>query len=336
MVIKHSIFIVTLLYVLGFSMTSKADYRHFIWVVSNPVRMDDIVIKYNDTTVSASSKMDGGWSGNHRSRNVYSACRGTNDALDATQEKTAWLIMQNRVYVGTVPITLSIDSYNGWKAPGQAQVQGYVSRVNQKTVKTPLGTCWSLGSSQLVDFHWLTPIITIRMAAGSLAPGSYRVPVSYYYAFEENKFLKDTAKGPANNVPNLILGGAGTKSSFNLAITVESKCDFNSNPIQLVHDITLGDESSYKSNVASYSVSCSKTNPVKMELIGSSKPTGKDINFTKCGEGDCELTFNDGTAISQENITGKKDYLINSKYHPNDKSKTGSFKGAGILRVTIQ
>lgn len=73
-----------------------------------------------------------------------------------------------------------------------------------------------------------------------------------------------------------------------------------------------------------------------MELIGSSKPTGKGINFTKCGEGDCELTFNDGTAISEDKITGKKDYLINSKYHPNDKSKTGTFSGAGVLRVTIE
>lgn len=336
MVIKHSVFILTLLNLLCFSVISKADYRHFIWVVSNPVKMNDVAIKYNDTTANASSTMEGGWSGYHRSRTVYSACKGTNDLLAGTQEKTAWLIIQDKVYVGSVPITISIDTYNGWKRPGQPQVQGYVSRINQKTVQTDLGGCWPLGSSQMVDFHWVTPKITLTMAAGSLAPGSYRVPVNYYYAFEENKFLKDTEKGPSGNVPNLILGGAGTKSTFYLNITVQSKCDFNSNPIQLTHDITLGDETSYKSNIASYSVSCTQKNPVKMELIGSSKPTGKAVNFTKCGEGYCELTFDDGTAITQENITGKKNYLINSKYHSNDKSKTGTFSGAGILRVTIQ
>ncbi|MEX6224413.1 hypothetical protein AB6F55_06025 [Providencia hangzhouensis] len=137
-------------------------------------------------------------------------------------------------------------------------------------------------------------------------------------------------------MPNLIVGGLGRRDSFTLIIDVKSKCDFNSNQLQLTHDITLGDESSYKSNVTNYSISCSASTPVKMELIGTNKPTGKSANFTKCGEGDCSYNLAMEKQSVRRKSQGKKDYLINSTFHPDDKTKTGSFQGAGILRVTIQ
>ncbi|APC09857.1 MULTISPECIES: hypothetical protein [Providencia] len=337
MILKPHFFILILLNILFFPVTSIAgDYRHFIWTMTSPVKTNDMLINYNDMTTSASSIMSGGLNGLYNARSVYTRCKGTNDKLSATQEKTAWLIMQNRVYVNNVPISLNIDSYNSWTYPAQSQISGYISKINQITIKTDVGGCWTLGSMIPVDFHWRSARITATLSQGNLAPGIYRVPVAYYYAFEENKFTTPEEKGPSADVPNLIVGGLGRRDSFTLIIDVKSKCDFNSNQLQLTHDITLGDESSYKSNVTNYSISCSASTPVKMELIGTNKPTGKSANFTKCGEGDCELQFSDGKTISEEKVTGKKDYLINSTFHPDDKTKTGSFQGAGILRVTIQ
>ncbi|WP_353242064.1 hypothetical protein [Providencia sp.] len=337
MIIKPHLFILMLLNILLFPVTSLAgDYRHFIWTMASSVTTNDILINYNDTTISASSIMSGGLNGIYNAKNVYTKCKGTSDKLSATQEKTAWLIMQNKVYANGVPISLSIDSYNGWNYPGQSQLSGYTSKVNQISVSTEVGICWNLGSTIPVDFHWRSARITATLSQGNLAPGTYRVPVAYYYAFEENKFTDSNDKGPSANVPSLIVGGLGRRDTFTLIIDVKSKCDFNSNPLQLTHDITLGDESSYKSNLTNYSISCGFSTPVKMELIGTNKPTGKGANFTKCGEGDCELQFSDGKSISEEKITRKKDYLINSIFHPDDKTKTGSFQGAGVLRVTIQ
>ncbi|HEC8329742.1 TPA: hypothetical protein RG647_RS15375 [Providencia rettgeri] len=337
MILKPNLFILILLNILFFPITSIAgDYRHFIWTMTSSVKANDMLINYNDTAISASSIMSGGLNGIYNARNVYTRCKGTDDKLKATQEKTAWLIMQNKVYANGVPISLSIDSYNDWKYPAQPQISGYISKINQISVNTDVGGCWVLGSTIPVDFHWRSARITATLSQGNLAPGVYRIPVAYYYAFEENKFTDSNEKGPSANVPSLVVGGLGRRDTLTLIINVKSKCDFNSNPLQLTHDITLGDESSYKSSVTNYSISCGVSTPVKMELIGASKPTGKSVNFTQCGEGNCELQFSNGKAISEEHITGKKDYLINSIFHPDNKTKTGSFQGAGVLRVTIQ
>ncbi|EOE1546127.1 hypothetical protein ACJ9E6_004207 [Providencia rettgeri] len=337
MIIKPHFFILISLNILFFPVTSLAgDYRHFIWTLTNKVAIDDITVDYNDTTISASSIMSGPLNGTHNAKNVYSKCKGSNGEASATQEKTAWLIIQDKVYINGIPISLEIDSYRDWKYPAQPQLSGYVSKVNQKSMETGLYRCFSLGSNYGVDAHWRDARITAKIPESNFTPGIYSIPVAYYYAFEENKFTDSNEKGPSANVPKLIVGGLGRRDTFTLIINVKSKCDFNSNPLQLTHDITLGDESSYKSNLTNYSISCGFSTPVKMELIGTNKPTGKGANFTKCGEGDCELQFSDGKSISEEKITGKKDYLINSIFHPADKTKTGSFQGAGVLRVTIQ
>lgn len=337
MIIKPQFFILILLNILLFPVTSLAgDYRHFIWALTNKLEINDIIIDYNDTTISGSSIIHGELGGNRSARNVYTNCKGTDNYLNATQDKTAWLIMQNKVYVNGVPISLSIDSYNDWNYPGQPQLPGYISKINQKVINSTLYYCFPVDSTYSIEAHWRNAKITATMPKNNLAPGVYRIPIAYYYAFEENKYTDSNNRAPSTNTPNLIVGGSGRRDTFTLIINVKSKCDFNSNPLQLTHDIILGDESSYKSELTSYSISCGFSTPVKMELIGANKPIGKSANFTKCGEGDCELQFSDGKSISEEKIIGKKDYLINSIFHPDEKTKTGTFQGSGVLRVTIQ
>jgi adhesin PapG len=331
---KSNFFILVVLYLIGFPTISMADFRHFIWTMQTPVTISDIHLDYDDSTTYASGSVSGGLYGIHQGINVYQNCKGNNDYLSATQEKTAWLIIQNKVYVGSVPISINIDAYNNWKLPGQSPLYNYSSKINQITVYTALGDCFPLGPFGSVDFHWHDAKITVSMSSGNLPPGVYRVPVTYYYAYEENKFT-DNDRGPSSDVPNLIVNGLGTQSKFMLNITVRSKCDFNNNPLKLIHDITLGNPSSYSSDLASYSISCTASTPVKLELLGATKIPGKSNNYTKCGESECELKFKDGTSVSDGYISGKKDFIVNSTFHPTNETKAGTFQGAGILRVTI-
>lgn len=334
---KFIFFILNTLYFIGYPIIGvSGEFRHFIWTMQTPVAMADLNINYNDSTTSTYGVMDGGLNGTHTGINVYRNCKGNNNSLNATQEKTAWLIIQDKVYAGSVPITIGMYSTNGWFYPGQAQLPGYISRVNQLSVSTQLDQCFQAGAFPGVDFYWKKAEVSVSMSSGNLPPGVYRIPVNYYYAFEENKFTDANDKGPPNDVPKLIVGGLGTRGTFILNITVKSKCDFNNNPLKSTHDITLGDSSSYSSELASYSISCGASTPVKLELLGATKIPGKNNNFTKCGDSECELKFKDGTAISDGQIMGKKDFVINSTFHPTDKTKAGTFQGSGILRVTIK
>lgn len=72
-----------------------------------------------------------------------------------------------------------------------------------------------------------------------------------------------------------------------------------------------------------------------MELIGANKVSGKNSNYTTCGDGECELKFSNGKYKDETKVIGSKDYIINSTFHMNGKVNAGTFQGAGVLRLTI-
>ncbi|QCJ68852.1 hypothetical protein C9446_02560 [Providencia heimbachae] len=336
MSIKKNAVVLTVFCLSFFPVKSiSEEYRHFLWSMEKKIITNDIYINYDDHNNSGQSYLSGGFKGEYNARNLYSNCSGNQNNLNSTQEKTAWLIIRDSIVIGNSLIKLDILNQSGWRYPAQPQDVGYVSKVNQITVNTPVGVCWPNGGVTTVDFHWSDAVIKATVVSGGLAPGIYRAPVMFYYGFEENKFTSESYKGPSANIPNLIKAGYGGIDSFNLVIAVRSKCNFNTNVISLKHDIILGKEETYESNLSTYNISCDSEVPITMELIGANKVSGKNSNYTTCGDGECELKFSNGKYKDETKVIGSKDYIINSTFHINGKVNAGTFQGAGVLRLTI-
>ncbi|WP_455811223.1 hypothetical protein [Pseudomonas graminis] len=323
------------------SNSSFADYRHFLFIPQTQTYITAPAIDVNDNTQTASATVSGGPTGEQLAKLVWRECSGTDDNVIGTQDKTTWLITPTKVIHNGITIGLSVLSYNGWSTPNQAVPSGYSSKVYQEVVSgQKLYGCWGLNTNLKPVMIWRNAIINISIPKQSILPGNYRIPVKYYYAFEENKFTSWAAD--AYNIPSTIINSPGSSSVFYLNLNVQSVCKIdggNSKAIDLSHGVmAVSEADGNKTLPYNLRLNCNPGTSVSVKLTGAIPVQGKTRNFTNCGSGSCELNFNGNEydKVVKVNDSGVLDIPITSTFHLNkDEVVEGPFSGSAVFTFLI-
>lgn len=332
--------IIFLLALTGISVSSSvhANYRWFLFEPKNDV-FRDIDVTYDDYTVSATTSMPSSLSGISSGKVIRTICSGGPGTLPAEQQKTGWIAIPTReIQSGGLKFRAEPVLGGGWERPVFPYPATYSMAVNQITKNTPLGKCWTLGSSILVD--WWAPAASIKMTIPrqSVPAGVYNVSIPYKYAYEEHKHAGSTY--PGSSIISDVL--SVPDKYINARVTVVSKCDISTKSINLSHGEMAG-RLADKNKTRPYNVNltCREGTSVSVKLTGSHTISGKTENFTRCGDGGvCELLFNDGNGDKYKDtfrISGTKTLAVTSTYHLNDISHpvAGSFTGSGIMQILV-
>lgn len=319
-----------------FSLKANADYRHFLFTPETPIKIEQGVVSFDDDTTSIDLSVSGGPNGDKLGTVQFASCTGSREDETATQDKTGWLILPEQVKVNGVIIKTTILSDNGWYTPG-ISVSGYVIKIIQKKVSTPLGPCWTVGETLPVDFFWQNAKVRITVPKQKLLPGDYKLTIPYYYGYEENKYIGNSA--PYLDVPHKIISMGNTRGDIDLTIHVASKCNFNATQISLSHGSMIGQNADgNQTKPYNLNMRCDPGTSLSVKLVGTQKVSGKTDNYTQCGTGGmCELTFDNGKYDEIMTVDNSKTLSIKSTYHLNDFTKpvAESFEGSGVLQVLI-
>lgn len=200
--------------------------------------------------------------------------------------------------------------------------------------------CWREGEQLSPEMIWNNASVRVELPKQSLKPGRYSIPVTYYYAFEENKYTKTPAD--AWDIPDEILNAAGAKGTFYVNINAVSVCnivDSQSKIINLSHgSMSSLDADGKKTQPYNVKFKCNPGSSIKVTLKGGVQVPGRTKNFTKCGSGTCEINFNGNKY--DEKVTadsyGGVDLSITSTYHlDNSNVVGGAFQGSAVLTYLI-
>lgn len=178
--------------------------------------------------------------------------------------------------------------------------------------------------------------INLKVERGSAIPGKYNIKIPLKYAYEENKQFPSGAPSVGQLVS--ILEGSN-ESYIPLNLTVVSKCNFNTSPINLSHGTMTGQNADgNQTSPYNLNVTCTPGTSLSVKLLGTQKVSGKTDNYTQCGTGGmCELTFDNGKYDETMTIDNSKTLSIKSTYRLNDITKpvAESFEGSGVLQVLV-
>jgi adhesin PapG len=318
-----------------------ADYRHFVWVPETHASITVPNVVVDDKTLTVRGVARGGLSGDHNAIVALSRCSGTNDNLQGSQSKNSWLILPDSVSFRGSQIKLNIRSDNGWNPAMGSPNAGWTAKVYQTGSTGKLYGCWKQGEMSRAEFTWSDANIDITIPRQSLQPGSYSIPVPYYYAFEEHKHTPGDISN-AGDIAALIQNDPRAKSTFYINLTVSSHCELNSvgvTKIDLSHGtISSNDLGDHKSPPYNLNMKCRPGTSVTISLTGMKPVTGKTKNFTSCGSGTCELNI-DGDKYNETylvNESGIIDLPVTSTFRL-DKNNIveGPFTGSGVLSISI-
>jgi hypothetical protein len=327
----------TLTAYLLFSNYCIADHRNFLFIPQTQAEIKVPSIAINDSFVETTGYVVGGLSGSNLATVISKQCAGTDSNLIGIQEKTAWLIIPKEVSYNGVSIELEVLSENGWRTPNQSVSSQYSAKVYQERLSgEKLFECWDVGSLMRPILIWRNASINVKVGKQSIKPGSYRIPVDYYYAFEENKYTSQPAN--AEGIPNKILSNSGARGLFYIDITAVSVCkvvDGENKSINLSHGtMTTLEADRNKTQPYNLKFKCNPSTSVSIKLLGGFSVPGKTGNFTKCGTGYCELNFN-GNKYDEKlkaDNNGDLDVSITSTFHLNRGDITGgAFRGSAVL-----
>ncbi|HDW7645037.1 TPA: hypothetical protein RM328_004958 [Escherichia coli] len=319
------------------SMATAAEYTHLLWSPANlsdiahtePVYIDDT----GNTEMSFNPPYITNW------RLLYCASNHTdysNNWADFTRRY--WIVYPSgwNEYAGLrYKITPNIN--NQWFIPQATPVPGHNIYVSSITKTSGLvGQCFDPGTE-----YTITPIavpphkINIFIDRNTTLPGSYNIPFSYGWGYEENKgSIGDENSGYLSFGIEL----AKNKYTTNIPVIVTSKCEFSSRNITIEHGVI--DLFNNVNNTASSTIDmdCTNNTSLNIEVIGSESGS-MEKNLTKCGEGGvCKLTVeNTGSAKVIKRVSGKTSITVSSTYslQPGGHPVGGRFEGAGILRILI-
>ncbi|WP_417879775.1 hypothetical protein [Vibrio sp.] len=316
-------------------------YRDFFWLPTTPTTANDQKASLSDEIVEIKVPISGLTSTPQPAKVVYSNCSPSNNASKAQQSKTSWLAVPKEIiYKNGISIDLSIDEFNSWTKPSVIIPPQYDFKIVQRLVDSDMGPCYGVGQLfSAVELYWQDAMLTLKVKKQSFPPGSYSIPITYYYAFEEHKVQRGSSAADTSQHANKVLQ-IGEKNSFNLALDVGSRCLLSTyGPISLSHGrMTLEESAGNKSAPFNINASCDYDAPIRVKLTGKESVAGKTLNFTKCGVGGmCELTFNGSEYDKIYKSTGNLDIAVTSTFHPIEgKTIEGEFTGGGVLTILFE
>lgn len=322
------------------SFSLSAEYQHFLFIPNKQIEIHTESVNLKDDTVSVKAFLSGLVNGYQPSRVIYNNCTATHSTIPAKQSKTSWLLIPREFVFQGQRIRVSIDVYNGWRTP-TSSIQlpaGYDVKIVQNIIDSRLEICWQIGGTVNTELYWENAQLTFTVSKQGFPPGDYKIPISFYYGYEEHKYSGATV-APIAQLAYILLQH-GRKDWFDLDVAVRSRCHLNNyGPVSLSHGRMTSDEANgNKTSPARVSVTCDYNAPVKVELIGNQRVAGRTKNFTRCGSGGtCELTFNGGEYDKTYNTTGNLDIDVISTFHPNPgPAIEGVFSGSGVLKVIFE
>ena len=313
------------------------NYQNYLWVPATPsftssatkVTIDDSAV----SEVSITFPQVDTWTA------LSATCRGQWDGLIRGNYRY-WLQYKTGWQKGSHSLIYKFSDINDWEKAGSAPVPGINTVVSVNNFREQSMTvCWQPGT--LVGFTPDIPIpvfhVDIELQRSTAIPGEYTLHVPYWWGFEENKGI-----GSDDDVAWRGFGALmqnGTPSYIDIPVVVESKCHFDTSPINLSHGSLVGRTADGNQTTPyNLNVSCLSGTSVSVKLIGSKKVSGKTDNYTLCGSGGmCELTFDNGKYNETMTIYDSKTLSIKSTYRLNDITKpvAGKFEGSGVLQVEV-
>ncbi|MEE7414960.1 spore coat protein U domain-containing protein [Escherichia marmotae] len=313
------------------------NYQNFLWEPSNKsavtqaseVVIDDkgsssISISFPDATswrVLASS-CNGSWSGEQDSNYRY------------------WLQYKNEWTKDPSGLSYKLEDVSNWDVSYSEPVPGYTTVVSVNTYgKHKMDKCYPVGFVYSFRPGILIPTFNAKLVLerASAYPGKYNIQVPFWWGYEENKGSGNTSFMGWHKFGYVLAQQA--PSYVNVPVTVTSKCNFNTSPINLSHGTMTGrNADGNQTKPYNLNVTCTPGTSLSVKLLGTQKVSGKTDNYTQCGTGGaCELTFDNGKYDETMTIDNSKTLSIKSTYRLNDITKpvAESFEGNGILQVLV-
>ena len=257
-----------------------------------------------------------------------------------TVDRVVYTAFPKQTYISN-GLILSIDQGYGPNVKPEHNIpSGYVATYSgyysDITVKASCPTS-EYGESDDIPIPSSVINLPVSVNADRAYPGIYQGQIEGRIGLYEN-FCNGSC-------PSGVFG----KDWFNVAsafpvsipynIIVNSKCSFNTSPINLSHGIMSGRESDGNQTKShNLNITCTSGTSLSVKLIGSQKVSGKTDNYTLCGSGGmCELTFDNGKYNETMTIYNSKTLSIKSTYRLNDITKpvAESFEGSGVLQVLV-
>ncbi|EFH6893650.1 hypothetical protein G6742_000346 [Escherichia coli] len=229
--------------------------------------------------------------------------------------------------------------YNG------SHLNGWVTKTSQFAnylFTGPENKCWSVGETTGVVMSSSLnrrARIKVEIPRGDAKPGHYVLNVPFRWMFEEHKYNNYTPSSPLHYSAAQILQSQGIDSYIKIPLTIVSKCNFNTSPINFSHGTMTGrNADGNQTKPYNLNVACTPGTSLSVKLLGTQKVSGKTDNYTQCGTGGmCELTFDNGKYDETMTVDSSKTLSIKSTYRLNDIAKpvAESFEGSGVLQVLV-
>jgi len=267
-------------------------------------------------------------------RVVYSNCR-TVPHFETVKGWTQWYLNIRDDWFDFNGLRIKLTPQNTAALWGYNDLGG-IYKINRVESEWPISICYPVGkvvafSANPGDLH-----INVQVDRRTAIPGNYTVSVPFRYLYEE---LKGYINGWPSSDGMAQLMANSPVTEFKVNISVRSKCNFNTSPINLSHG-TMSGQSANGSQTPPYNlnVTCTPGTSLSVKLLGTQKVSGKTDNYTQCGTGGvCELTFDNGKYDETMTIDNSKTLSIKSTYRLNDITKpvAESFEGSGVLQVLV-
>lgn len=275
-------------------------------------------------------------------------CLNDDVLKEPTGDLTYWVQIKDAWQSDSTGIQFKIELDDSrWQLPPSDIIllKGWTTRMSQYRNYTFPGNdnrCWNWGTTTGIVFpgslnRQLRLKITIPRA--DAYPGDYILSVPVKWMLEERKYKNYTSPNPIfQRVPEK-LNQLGQTSYISIPVSIHSKCQFNTSPINLSHGTMTGlDADGNQTKSYDLNVTCTFGTSLSVKLLGMQKVSGKTDNYTQCGTGGmCELTFNNDKYDETMRIDNSKVLSIKSTYHLNDTTKpvAESFEGSGVLQILV-
>ncbi|EFL0486628.1 hypothetical protein G8G26_004871 [Escherichia coli] len=237
-----------------------------------------------------------------------------------------------------------------WTFPSNgSHIDGWTTKVSQAlgiVYPGPSNQCWSIGQTTGVVMPGsLNRQLKLKVSIprADSRPGEYVFSAPVKWMFEERKYNNESGFAPPGGALHLEaaqkLQQYGVTSYIQIPVVINSKCNFDTSPINLSHGTMTGrNADGNQTKPYNLNVTCTPGTSLSVKLLGTQKVSGKTDNYTQCGTGGmCELTFDNGKYDETMTVDSSKTLSIKSTYRLNDIAKpvAESFEGSGVLQVLV-
>ncbi|HDS6269094.1 TPA: hypothetical protein QHZ57_001156 [Escherichia coli] len=265
---------------------------------------------------------------------VYSNCR-TVPKFETVKGWTQWYVNIKDDWFDFAGLRIKLTPKNVASWWGYNDLGG-IYKINSTDSEWPVSNCYQVGEVVSFPANPGNISIDVQVDRRTAIPGSYEIKVPFRYLYEE---MKGYLNGwPSREHMNQLMKNSPV-TDFKINLSVRSKCNFNTSPINLSHGTMTGrNADGNQTSPYNLNVTCTPGTSLSVKLLGTQKVSGKTDNYTQCGTGGmCELTFDNGKYDETMTIDNSKTLSIKSTYRLNDITKpvAESFEGSGVLQVLV-